>query len=354
MPAQEAGAGEAASDVTALEAELLRKEAAHGAQNYPPAPVVISRARGATVWDVRGRRFFDFLAGYSAVSQGHCHPRIISALSEQAKTCTLTSRAFHNDKWPLLAEHLSRALGYEAALPMNSGAEAVETAVKRAKKWAFEVKGVADGEQLIASACGCFHGRTAAAISMSCDPDATTGFAPLLPGTVKVPFGDAEALRGALERFGERIAAFVVEPIQGEGGVVLPPEGYFAEVRRLCDRHNVLLVADEVQTGLGRTGHMLAIEAEGVRPDVVVLGKALSGGVLPVSAVVADWRVMNSIKPGEHGSTFGGSPLGAAVALEALKVLQDERLVERSAEVRRTKRVHAARGHVSARPNVRR
>lgn len=312
------------------EAALIALERAHGAQNYPPAPIVLERALGAAVWDVNNRRYLDFLAGYSAVSQGHCHPKIVAALSKQAATCTLTSRAFYNDQWPLLAAHLSETLGYDAALPMNSGAEAVETAVKLAKKWAFHSKGVPDGEARILSACGCFHGRTSQAISMSCDPDATTGFGPLVPGQVKVPFGDAEALREAFHRHGHRMAAFVVEPVLGEGGVRLPPEGYLKTARELCDLHNVLLVADEVQTGLGRTGHMLAIDAEGVRADVVILGKALSGGVMPVSAVLADWSVMRAIRPGEHGSTFGGSPLASAVALAAMRVLDDEKLVERS------------------------
>ncbi|EPS70456.1 hypothetical protein M569_04295, partial [Genlisea aurea] len=303
------------------------------AHNYHPIPVVFSQAKGSSIWDPEGRKYVDFLSAYSAVNQGHCHPKIIKALVDQAEKLTLSSRAFYNDQFPVFAQRLSNMLGYDMVLPMNTGAESVETALKLAKKWGYLKKGIPRDEALIVSCCGCFHGRTLAAISMSCDNEATREFWPLLPGQLKVDFGDADSLRKVFEEKGDRIAGFLFEPIQGEAGVVIPPDGYLKAARDLCSKHNILMIADEVQSGLGRSGKMLACDWENVRPDVVILGKAIGGGVMPVAVVLADKDVMLCIKPGEHGSTFGGNPLAAAVAVASLDVIIDEKLCERSHEL---------------------
>ena len=306
--------------------EAMEREERFGAHNYRPLPVVLSRGAGPFVWDVEGRRYYDFLSAYSAVNQGHCHPRIVSALQEQSSRLTLTSRAFYNDQLGPFEEYVTRLFGYDKVLPMNSGAEAVETALKMCRRWGYEKKGIPAGEARIVVCEGNFHGRTITLVSASSDPECYGGFGPFTPGLVKIPYDDLEALRGALED--PAVAAFLVEPIQGEAGVVLPTWGYLSRARELCTRHRVLLVADEVQTGLGRTGALLACDHEEVRPDVLVLGKALSGGMYPVSAVLADDEVMLGIRPGQHGSTFGGNPLAAHVALAALQVVVDEGLAE--------------------------
>ncbi|CAN1227227.1 Ornithine aminotransferase, mitochondrial, partial [Linum grandiflorum] len=298
--------------------------------SYHPVPIVFSQAKGSSIWDPEGKKYLDFLAAYSAVNQGHCHPKILKALKEQADNLTLSSRAFYNDKFPIFAERITSMFGYDMVLPMNTGAEGVETALKLARKWGYEKKKIPKDEAIIVSCCGCFHGRTLAVISMSCDNEATRGFGPLLPGHLKVDFGDIDALENL---FKDRIAGFLFEPIQGEAGVVIPPDGYLKSVRDLCSKHNVLMIADEVQSGLARSGKMLACDWEKVRPDVVILGKALGGGVIPVSAVLADKDVMLCIQPGEHGSTFGGNPLASAVAIASLDVLQEEGLAERSAQL---------------------
>ncbi|CAM6105649.1 unnamed protein product [Calypogeia fissa] len=312
--------------------ELIENEKQYSAHNYHPLPVVFARAKDSFVWDPEGRKYLDFLSAFSAVNQGHCHPKILDVVTEQAQRLTLSSRAFHNDKFPSFAKLLTSTLGYDMMLPMNTGAEAVETALKIAKKWAHMRKGVKKDKALIVSCCGCFHGRTMAAISMSCDNEATRGFWPLLGGNVKVDFGDADALAAVFEEHGENVAGFLFEPIQGEGGVIVPPAGYLQKVRELCTKYNVLMIADEVQTGMGRTGRLLAVEWENVRPDLVILGKALGAGVIPVSAVLADKDVMLCINPGEHGSTFGGNPLASAVGIAALEIIQDEHLAERAAD----------------------
>jgi ornithine--oxo-acid transaminase len=280
------------------------------------------------VWDVDGRQYVDFLSAYSAVNQGHCHPRLVRAMAEQASRLTLSSRAFCSDQLGPYAEYITRLFGYDRVLPMNTGVEGAETALKLARRWGYDVKGVPPGQAVVIVAKGAFHGRTLAAISASDDPDSYGGFGPLLPGIVKVPFNDVPALTAALDAHGPNVVAFMVEPIQGEAGIYVPDDGYLAAAAAACRSRRVLLVADEVQTGLARTGRMLACEYDGVRPDVLILGKALSGGMLPVSAVLADDEVMLTIKPGQHGSTFGGNPLGCAVAREALQVLADERLAD--------------------------
>ncbi len=305
----------------------------YNAHNYRPLDVVITRAEGVWVWDVDGRRYLDCLSAYSAANQGHRHPRIIHALMEQAQRCTLTSRAFYNDQLPLFARELCELIGYEMMLPMNSGAEAIETALKMARKWGYEHKGIPtdgdDGAEIIACS-GNFHGRTITVIGFSSDAQYRRGFGPFTPGFRVVPYGDADALERAIT---PRTAAFLVEPIQGEGGVIVPPDGYLRRVREICSRHDVLMIADEIQTGLGRTGSLLACDHEGVRPDAVVLGKALSGGTYPVSAVLSSREILGVFGPGDHGSTFGGNPLACAVAREALKVIVDEHLPERAAEL---------------------
>jgi ornithine--oxo-acid transaminase len=302
----------------------------YSAHTYLPLDVVLTRGEGVWVEDVEGRRYLDFLAAYSAANQGHCHPRLVKALTEQASRLTLTSRAFRNDQLPLFAKELCELTGYEMMLPMNSGAEAVETAVKAARKWGYEVKKVPDDRAHILACHGNFHGRTTTLISFSPEEQYRDGFGPFTPGFELIPYGDASALEAAIT---PRTVAFLVEPIQGEGGVVVPPEGYLRQAREICDRHNVLLVTDEIQSGLGRTGKLFAAEHEGVRADIVTLGKALSGGMYPVSAVLASREILGLLRPGDHGSTYGGNPLACAVAREALKVLTEEGLIERGAKV---------------------
>lgn len=310
--------------------DYVALEDRYNAHNYQPLDVVITRAEGVWVWDVEGRKYLDCLSAYSAINQGHCHPRIVQAMVEQAQRLALTSRAFRNDQLPLLAKELCELTGYEMMLPMNSGAEAVETAIKAARKWGYMVKGVADDRAEIIVCTGNFHGRTITIITFSPEEEYRDGFGPFTPGFKLIPYGDAGALERAIT---SNTVAFLFEPMQGEGGVVVPPEGYVQRARDICTRHNVLMIADEIQTGLGRTGKLLACEHEGVRPDVVTLGKALSGGMYPVSAVLSSREVLGVFGPGDHGSTFGGNPLACAVAREALKVIVDEHLCERAAEL---------------------
>ena len=311
-------------------AESITLEDSFGAHNYHPLDVVIERAKGAWVYDVDGKRYLDLLAAYSAVNQGHCHPAIFHAMCEQAQKVTLTSRAFRNDQLPLLLRDLHKMTGFEMALPMNSGAEAVETALKAARKWGETVKGIAPGRAEIIVCGNNFHGRTISIVGFSSDPQYRSGFGPFPAGFRTVPFGDAEALRAAIT---PDTCAFLLEPIQGEAGIILPPAGYLRAVETICRDHNVLLICDEIQSGLGRTGKLFAFEHEGIRPDVVTIGKALSGGFYPVSAVLASREVLGVFHPGDHGSTFGGNPLACAVARAALRVITDEHLPERSAEL---------------------
>ena len=304
--------------------ELIALEDKYGAHNYHPLPVVLSKGSGIKLWDVEGKEYFDFLSAYSAVNQGHCHPRIIQALIEQAQQLTLTSRAFHNDQLGIYEAFITKYFGYDKVLPMNTGVEGGETAVKLCRKWAYEVKGVPQNEAIIIFATGNFWGRTLAAISSSVDPDSRNNFGPFMPGYQLIPYNDLAALEAALQN--PNIAGFMVEPIQGEAGVVVPDEHYLKGVSELCTKNKVLFIADEVQTGIARTGKKLCCDYAGVKPDILILGKALSGGVLPVSAVLTNNEVMDTLKPGQHGSTFGGNPLGCAVAMEALKVVEDENL----------------------------
>ncbi|MBL0283645.1 MAG: ornithine--oxo-acid transaminase [Zoogloea sp.] len=311
-------------------AQLRHREEAFGARNYAPLPVVFTRGEGAWLWDVEGRRYLDMMSAYSAVSFGHSHPRLVKALTEQAGRLALTSRAYSNDRLPLMLERLSALLGYDRALPVNTGVEAVETAIKAARKWAHKIKGVPDGQAEIIVCANNFHGRTTTVIGFSSEAQYRDGFGPFGAGFRTIPFGDADALEAAIT---PHTAAFLFEPIQGEGGINIPPAGWLARCAAICSKHNVLLIADEVQTGLGRTGKLLACEHDGVRPDGVILGKALGGGLLPVSAFLANDALMQVFKPGDHGSTFGGNPLAAAVATEALALLADEKLAERSARL---------------------
>jgi ornithine--oxo-acid transaminase len=311
--------------------DYIQLEERYGAYNYKPLDVVITRGEGVWMWDVDGKKYLDCLSAYSAVNQGHCHPRIVGALTKQAQRLTLTSRAFRNDQLALFYRELCDLSGYEMALPMNSGAEAVETAIKAARKWGYEVKGVPEDQAQIVVCEGNFHGRTITVISFSSQPQYQDGFGPLTPGFITVPFGDANALEATLKKHGQTIVAFLVEPIQGESGVNIPPDGYLKRAQELCREHKVLLIADEIQSGLGRAGKLFASEYEGIKPDIITIGKALSGGVYPVSAVLAQREVLGLFQPGDHGSTFGGNPLACAVAREALKVLIEENLVERSA-----------------------
>jgi ornithine--oxo-acid transaminase len=310
--------------------EYLDEVERYSASNYHPLPIVLTRGEGIHVWDVEGRRYMDMLSAYSALNHGHRHPRIVRALTEQAGRLTLTSRAFHNDRMGPFLHRLCELTGYERALPMNTGAEAVETAIKAVRKWGYEVRGVAEDEAEIIVFTDNFHGRTTTIISFSSEQSYRAGFGPFTPGFTILPYGDLDALGSAIS---PRTVAVLVEPIQGEAGVVVPPDGFLRGAAALCREHGALLVADEIQTGLGRTGRMLASEWENVRPDVVILGKALGGGVYPVSAILADREVMDVFTPGTHGSTFGGNPLGAAVGIEALNVMVEEGLVERSAEL---------------------
>ena len=308
----------------------INLEAQYGAHNYHPLPVVLSKGKGVHVWDVDGKQYYDFLSGYSAVNQGHCHPKIIAALVEQASTLTLTSRAFHNDLLGEYEKFITDYFGYDKILPVNTGVEAVETAMKLSRKWGYSVKGIEKDKAKIIVCKDNFHGRTLGVISYSTDPGATKDFGPFLPGFEVIPFNDIPSLEKALQD--NNVAAFLFEPIQGEAGVCVPDDGYYAAVRRLCSQYNVLMIADEIQSGLGRTGKMLACDAENVRPDMIILGKALSGGTLPVSAVLCDDEIMMTIKPGEHGSTYGGNPLACKVATASLHVLKEENMPE-NAEV---------------------
>lgn len=299
----------------------------YGAHNYHPLPVVLDRGVGVHVWDVEGKQYLDFLSAYSAVNQGHCHPRIINTFIEQAQKLTLTSRAFYNSKLGEYEKYITEFFGYDKVLPMNTGVEGGETAVKLARKWGYNVKGIADNEAQMVFVNGNFWGRTLAAISSSDDPSSYAGFGPYMSGYLRIPYNDLNALEEVLKN-NPNVAGFMFEPIQGEAGVVVPHDGYLKGVRELCTKYNVLMIADEVQTGLARTGKMLACDHEDVKPDILILGKALSGGVMPVSAVLANDEIMMSIKPGEHGSTYGGNPLACAVAMEALQVLKDEKMAE--------------------------
>eukprot|EP01113_Clastostelium_recurvatum_P013135 TRINITY_DN1689_c0_g1_i2.p1 TRINITY_DN1689_c0_g1~~TRINITY_DN1689_c0_g1_i2.p1 ORF type:complete len:454 (-),score=74.31 TRINITY_DN1689_c0_g1_i2:36-1397(-) len=310
--------------------ELIEMEYDHAAHTYHPLPVCFSRASGVHVWDPEGKKYYDFLSAYSAVNQGHCHPRILAAMIAQAQKCTLSSRAFYNDVFPVFAKFVTEFFGYEMVLPMNTGAEAVETAVKVARKWAYSKKGIPDDQAIIICARECFHGRTMAAVSMSTDPSCYAGFGPLVPGFVQVDHNDVKSLEDALNKYGSRVCAFLVEPIQGEAGINVPAEGYLSECHRLCKQHNVLFIADEIQTGLARTGKMLACDWDNVHPDVLILGKAASGGLLPLSLVLSSREVMLCIKAGEHGSTYGGNPLASAVGIAALQVLKDEDLANKA------------------------
>lgn len=302
----------------------------YGAHNYHPLPVVLARGEGAFVWDVEGKKYFDFLSAYSAVNQGHCHPKIVKALTDQAQVLCLTSRAFYNDCLAPYEKYITEYFGYDKVLPMNSGAEADETALKLARRWGVVKKGIPNDDVKIVCCGGNFHGRTIAIVSMSDDPDSFANYGPLAPGFIRIPYNDADAFEKVLEKEGKNIAGFIVEPIQGEAGVFVPDAGYLKKCAELCKKHNVLFIADEVQTGIARTGKLLCCQHENVRPDVLILGKALSGGVLPVSAVLADDDIMLTIKPGEHGSTFGGFPLAAKVAIAALEVVKEEKLAEKA------------------------
>lgn len=302
----------------------MQLEDRHGAHNYHPLPVVLSRGEGVHVWDVEGKRYYDFLSAYSAVNQGHCHPKIVGALTEQAQTLTLTSRAFYNDSLGVYEQYITNYFGFDKVLPMNTGAEAVETAIKLARKWGYEKRGIAENQAQIIVCEGNFHGRTTTIISFSNDPDASKNFGPYTPGFIRIPYDDTAALAEALKQ--PNVVAFLVEPIQGEAGVYVPQEGFLKTARTLCEKANALFIADEVQTGIARTGKLLAVDHEDVKPDILILGKALSGGVYPVSAVLANDDIMLVIKPGQHGSTFGGNPLAAKVAIAALEVVKDEQL----------------------------
>ncbi|MFO7656489.1 MAG: ornithine--oxo-acid transaminase [Bacteroidales bacterium] len=306
--------------------DYMKKEELYGAHNYHPLPVVLEKGEGIFMWDVEGKRYFDFLSAYSAVNQGHCHPKIVGAMIEQSKKLTLTSRAFYNNCLGEYEEYITSYFGYDKVLPMNTGAEGDETALKLCRKWAYEKKGIAENKAKIIVCEGNFHGRTITVVSMSTDPDSYSGFGPFTPGFVKIPYNDIEALEKEITD--PNVAGFLVEPIQGEAGVYVPDEGYLKAAYDLCKKNNVLFIADEVQTGLARTGKLLSCDHENVRPDILILGKALSGGVYPVSAVLADDEIMLCIKPGEHGSTFGGNPVASKVGIAALEIIKEEKLAE--------------------------
>ena len=305
----------------------------HGAHNYHPLPVVLDKGEGVFVWDVEGKKYYDFLSAYSAVNQGHSHPKIVEALVEQAKKLALTSRAFYNSRLGEYEKKITDLFGFDKVLPMNSGAEAVETAVKLARKWSYEVKGISENAAKIVVCENNFHGRTTTIVSFSNDPDANQNYGPFTPGFIKIPYNDLAALEEVLSRESDTIAAFLVEPIQGEAGVYVPDSGFLKSASELCKKYNVLFIADEVQTGIARTGKLIACHHEDVQPDILILGKALSGGMYPVSAVLANNEIMNVIKPGQHGSTFGGNPIACAVAVAALDVVQEEKLSERAEEL---------------------
>lgn len=306
---------------------LIEKENKYGAHNYHPLPVVLERGEGVYVWDVDGKKYYDFLSAYSAVNQGHCHPKIVKAMVDQAQKLTLTSRAFYNDKLGDYEEFVTKYFGFDKVLPMNTGAEAVETALKVCRKWAYEVKGIPENQAQVIVCENNFHGRTTTIISFSNDEGARKNFGPFTEGFIKIEYDNLEALEKALES-SKNIAGFLVEPIQGEAGVYVPSEGYLSKAKALCEKHNVLFIADEVQTGIARTGKLLAVHHENVQPDILILGKAISGGVYPVSAILCNNEIMNVIKPGQHGSTFGGNPVAAAVAIAALEVIKEENLAE--------------------------
>ena len=308
--------------------KAIELEDKHGAHNYHPLPVVLSKGEGVFVWDVEGKRYYDFLSAYSAVNQGHCHPKIVDALIEQSRTLALTSRAFHNDVLGIYEKFITEFFGYDKVLPMNTGAEAVETAIKLCRKWAYQKKGIPKDQAKIVVCENNFHGRTTTIVSFSNDPDGYGDYGPYTPGFVRIPYNDVGALAEALKD--PNVAGFLFEPIQGEAGVFVPDEGYLTKCFELCKKHNVLFMADEVQTGIARTGKMLACDHENIKPDVLILGKAISGGIYPVSAVLADDHVMMVIRPGQHGSTFGGNPVGAKVAMAALEVVRDEKLAEKA------------------------
>ena len=308
------------------EQEYMDREAQYGAHNYHPLPVVLEKGEGIYVWDVNGKRYFDFLSAYSAVNQGHCHPKIVEAMTEQAKKLALTSRAFYNNVLGEWEEYITKYFGYDKVLPMNSGAEADETALKLCRRWGYDVKGIPADQAKIIVCDNNFHGRTITIVTLSNDPSSYAGFGPFTPGFVKIPYDDIPALEEALKD--PNVAGFLLEPIQGEAGVYVPHEGYLKKAYDLCKAHNVLFMADEVQTGIARTGKMLACDHEGVRPDILILGKAISGGLMPVSCVLADDEIMLTIKPGEHGSTYGGNPIAAKVSMAALQVIKDEKLEE--------------------------
>lgn len=306
--------------------DYIEREEKFGAHNYHPLPVVLEKGKGIFMWDVEGKRYFDFLSAYSAVNQGHCHPKIVAAMVDQAQKLTLTSRAFYNNVLGEFEEYVTRYFGYDKVLPMNTGAEADETALKLCRKWSYEKKGIAENEAKIVVCDGNFHGRTITIVSMSTDPESFGGFGPFTPGFIKISYNNITELEKALED--PTVAGFLVEPIQGEAGVYVPDEGFLKKAYELCKKHNVLFMADEVQTGIARTGKLLACDHEGVRPDILILGKAISGGVMPVSCVLADDEIMLCIKPGEHGSTFGGNPIAGKVAMAALEVVKEEKLAE--------------------------
>ncbi|XP_014552271.1 hypothetical protein COCVIDRAFT_30304 [Bipolaris victoriae FI3] len=316
----------------------IKSESDFAAHNYHPLPIVFARASGCSVWDPEGKHYLDFLSAYSAVNQGHCHPELVKALTEQASRLTLSSRAFYNDVFPRFAEYATKLFGFDMILPMNTGAEAVETAVKIARKWGYKVKGIPQNEALVFSVQENFHGRTFAAITMSTDPESRENYGPYLPGIGSVcpvtgkpiRYNNVDDVRETLEKHGKNTAAFLVEPIQGEAGIVVPDDSYLREVRALCDKHNVLLICDEIQTGIARTGKMLCHEWSGIKPDLVLLGKAISGGMYPVSCVLGSKEVMLTIEPGTHGSTYGGNPLGSAVAIRALELIEEENMIERA------------------------
>ncbi|KAK4500199.1 hypothetical protein PRZ48_008385 [Zasmidium cellare] len=318
--------------------QAMSSEAAYAAHNYHPLPVVFAKAECCSVWDPEGKHYLDFLSAYSAVNQGHCHPKLVQALVEQASRLTLSSRAFYNDVFPKFAEKITKMMGFDMVLPMNTGAEAVETAVKVARKWGYKVKGIPKDKAWVFSVQENFHGRTFAAITMSTDPESRDNYGPYLPNVGSsnpttgkpIPFGDAKAVEELFEKHGKETAAFLVEPIQGEAGIVVPDESYLQRVRELCTKHNVLLICDEIQTGIARTGRMLCHEWSGIKPDMVLLGKAISGGMYPVSCVLASKEIMLTVEPGTHGSTYGGNPLGSAIAIKALEIVEEEQLTQRA------------------------
>lgn len=318
------------AELSAKQQAYVELEYQYGAHNYHPLPVVLASAQGTQVTDVDGRSYYDFLSAYGAANQGHCHPKIVAALVEQASVMTLTSRAFHNDSLGPFAKFITSYFGYDRVLPMNTGVEGGETAIKLARRWGYDVKGIPESQARILFAENNFWGRTLAAVSSSTDASAYSGFGPYMPGFATIPYNDTAALEEDLKKHGGVTAAFMVEPVQGEAGVVIPHDGYMTEVKRICEKYNILLIADEVQSGMGRTGTRLAVDHDGCKPDIVVLGKALSGGVIPISAVLASNEVMLTIKPGQHGSTYGGNPLACKVATAALEVLRDEKLAENS------------------------